>query len=56
MSDRSQHCPFLAVRDLHQNQPSSLKVRFSGGFRTGHSSLCGTDLIADGKYGYFNVF
>jgi hypothetical protein len=31
------------------------KLRFSGVFGTGNSSLCGTNLISDGKYDYFIV-
>jgi len=38
-----------------ESELSSLKVRYSGGFGTGSSLLCGTCLIADGKSGYFTV-
>jgi hypothetical protein len=36
-----------------ESELSSLKVRFFGGFVAGNFSLCGTDLIAEGKSGYF---
>ena len=45
MSHHKQHCPLLAVCDLNQNQRGVIK-RFSGGFGTGNSSLCGIDFIA----------
>jgi len=54
MSDRSQHCRFLAVHD-QQNQMSSLKVRISGDLSAGKSSLCWAGLIAGEKYCYFTV-
>ena len=44
-------CPWF----WSESELSSLTVRFSGGFRTGYSSLCCTGLIADGKSGYFTV-
>ena len=52
MSDRNGLFPLLAVLDLlHQKQIlSSLKVRFSVGFGTGNSSLCGTGLIGKSEY------
>ena len=33
----------------------SLNVMYGGGFGTGNSPLCGTGLIADGKFGYWTV-
>jgi len=56
MSDRIQHCPLLAVRDLHQNQSCH---RYKSDFPealVGNSSLCVIGLTADGKSGYFTVF
>lgn len=56
MSDRIQHRPLHAVRDIHETQElSSPQVRFSGDSGTGTSSLWGTGLIVDGRSGYFIV-
>jgi hypothetical protein len=56
MSDRNQRRPLLAMDNQElESELSSLKVGFSAGFGTSNSSLCGTGLIAGGKFGYFSV-
>jgi hypothetical protein len=55
MSDRSQHCPLLAVRDFHHNQICHRQKSDFPGFGTGNSSPCGKNLTADEKSGYFTV-
>jgi len=56
MSDRNHHFPLLAVRDLSsESELLLLKVRFSLGFITGNSPVCGTGLIANGKSVYFTL-
>ena len=44
-------CPWTSS----ESELSCLKVRFSGGFGTGNSSLCGAGLVADCKSGYVTV-
>jgi hypothetical protein len=53
MSDHNQHCPLLAVCDLHQNR-AVVPRRFSRGFGKCISSMCRTGLTADSKSGIFH--
>jgi len=47
--------PSCCLQSSSELKLSSLKVRFSGDFGTGNSSLCETGLIAGGKTGSFTV-